>query len=120
MCAIMHLSTLPQVQKMNEDTITYAHKDAPNGTRFRALAKDPVPVWAVDVQPEPNEHTFHGTCGSYSVGDTVRAFGYEGTWTVLGFAGDYRSSSQGETGAVMIHNETKRRLFYPAHLVKKA
>jgi len=37
--------------------ITYAHEGDPHGTRFRQYAKDPVPVWAVDIQPEHLEHS---------------------------------------------------------------
>ena len=31
--------------------ITYAHKDAPTGTRYRDFADGALPAWAVDVQP---------------------------------------------------------------------
>ena len=30
--------------------ITYSHKDGPAGVRFSQYAKDPVPLWAVDVR----------------------------------------------------------------------
>jgi hypothetical protein len=30
--------------------VTYAHVDAPNGTRFRNFIIDGVPAWAVDVR----------------------------------------------------------------------
>lgn len=30
--------------------ITYAHRNDPNGTRYRAMATDTPPVWAVDVR----------------------------------------------------------------------
>lgn len=37
-----------------EAMITYAHKaDASRSTRFRAFATDALPVWAVDIRPEP-------------------------------------------------------------------
>lgn len=47
-----------------EELITYAHKDDPLGSRFRALKRDPVPDWAVDVQDEappvpPSAHLNH-------------------------------------------------------------
>jgi hypothetical protein len=43
----------------NQPTVTYAHKDAPNGTRFRAFATDKIPAWAVDVEAEdPNTDQF--------------------------------------------------------------
>jgi hypothetical protein len=29
--------------------ITYAHKDEPNGARYKQLACDPLPAWAIDV-----------------------------------------------------------------------
>lgn len=32
--------------------VTYAHKEAPNAERFRQLASDPLPAWAVDVRPD--------------------------------------------------------------------
>lgn len=35
---------------MDEQLITYAHIDNPDGCRFTAFAKDPVPQWAVDIQ----------------------------------------------------------------------
>jgi hypothetical protein len=31
--------------------VSYAHRDAPNGTRFIGMANDKIPVWAVDVKP---------------------------------------------------------------------
>lgn len=31
--------------------VTYAHRDAPGGTRFRQRADIPEPDWAVDVRP---------------------------------------------------------------------
>lgn len=34
-----------------EPQVTYAHRDEPNGARFNQYAKDPLPCWAVDVQP---------------------------------------------------------------------
>ena len=35
--------------------VHYAHKQDPSGVRFRQYAKDPLPHWAVDVQPcKPN------------------------------------------------------------------
>ena len=34
------------------EMVTYAHKDAPQGTRFRDF-KGNEPQWAVDIQPEP-------------------------------------------------------------------
>ena len=42
-------------KKMEQALITYAHKDDPKGTRYRQYAADPVPAWAVDVQPEVPE-----------------------------------------------------------------
>lgn len=33
--------------------VTYAHKSAPKGQRYRDFADAPPPGWAVDVQPEP-------------------------------------------------------------------
>jgi len=39
-----------------EPMIHYAHQQDPKGVRFRQYAKDPVPAWAVDVQPcTPNK-----------------------------------------------------------------
>ena len=35
---------------LDESMVTYAHKQKPNGIRFRQYAKDPLPQWAVDVQ----------------------------------------------------------------------
>lgn len=36
--------------------ITYRHKaDVENKVRFRALASEPLPVWAVDPQPDDEE-----------------------------------------------------------------
>jgi hypothetical protein len=37
---------------MESKTVTYAHKDDPSGTRYRAMASDAFPAWAVDVKPE--------------------------------------------------------------------
>jgi hypothetical protein len=34
-----------------EPQVSYAHQDNPSGARFKQYAKDPVPPWAVDVQP---------------------------------------------------------------------
>lgn len=34
--------------------ITYAHKECPDGQRFRQYTKDNLPDWAVDVREEPN------------------------------------------------------------------
>ena len=33
-------------------TVTYCHKNHPNGLRFRQYVKDPLPEWAVDVKEE--------------------------------------------------------------------
>jgi hypothetical protein len=32
--------------------VTYVNRKAPNGPRFRQYARDPLPAWAADVQPE--------------------------------------------------------------------
>lgn len=41
---------------LGEPMVHYAHKQDPNGIRFRQYAKDPLPQWAVDVQPcKPNQ-----------------------------------------------------------------
>lgn len=64
--------------------------------------------------------SFTGNCGTYEIGDKVRAMGYEGTWTVEHFAQDYRSSSQGEWSVSLLHENGRTRLFYPAHYAKKA
>lgn len=41
----------PKVYVDPEPQVTYAHQSDPTGVRFRQYAKDPVPAWAVDVQP---------------------------------------------------------------------
>ena len=44
----------PAEPAKTEAMITYAHKaDASRSTRFRAFATDALPVWAVDIRPEP-------------------------------------------------------------------
>jgi hypothetical protein len=37
---------------MNEEMISYAHRDEPNGVRFWQYKKDSVPVWAIDIRDE--------------------------------------------------------------------
>lgn len=37
---------------VNDNTmITYAHTADPDGVRFQQFVKDPIPKWAIDVQP---------------------------------------------------------------------
>jgi hypothetical protein len=43
---------------MNEPTVTYGVKGDTKGIRFCQYAKDPLPPWAVDVQPEPPKESF--------------------------------------------------------------
>lgn len=37
---------------MTAQHVTYAHRNDPTGVRYLSMAEDPVPVWAVDVQPD--------------------------------------------------------------------
>ena len=38
---------------MSDKYVTYAHKDAPNGARYRDLKDRSYPAWAVDIKDEP-------------------------------------------------------------------
>lgn len=39
----------------SEPMVHYAHESEPEGVRFKQYAKDPLPPWAVDVQPYTQE-----------------------------------------------------------------
>jgi hypothetical protein len=41
----------PKVYVDPEPQVTYAHQADPQGARYKQYAKDPIPAWAVDVQP---------------------------------------------------------------------
>jgi hypothetical protein len=40
-----------QIEREAEGMVSYAHKGAPKGQRFRQSVRDKLPAWAVDVRP---------------------------------------------------------------------
>jgi len=64
-------------------------------------------------------YAFRGKNGLYEIGDTVTVYGYEGKWKVEKFAQNPRSTET-EWCAAVVHEDGKRRLFWPAHLLMRA
>ena len=44
------------------ETVSYAHRDEPQGVRFVQYKKDPIPVWAVDVQNHTEQDPLSPGC----------------------------------------------------------
>lgn len=60
----------------------------------------------------------NGKNGFSHIGDKVTVYGYQGAWTVEKFGQNPRST-EGEWCACLVHEDGKRRLFWPAHQLMK-